>query len=373
MSIRDKSKRGGGRTILLSVLGIGVLSAAIFLWSNGDAPAFLPASTKADSARVAGGAVIVDTVVVRSQTVRDSLGYVGTLEPRADIPVISQTQGQVVALKVRDGESVVQGMPLCVVDTRVMVAGLRAAEAALQKARKDAARMEALYKEGNATEYDKEQSALAVVKSELDVEIQRKALDEATVNAPISGVIASLPIERGSVISPGERIASIVDISLLKLVINVSEKNILRCSVGALVRVAVDALPGSVITGRITKIAPRALASGAFPVTVEIANGNKVLRAGMSARASITGHEMTGVLSIPRGALVAGPGRSVGVYVARGGRAVFRSVEIEGEHRGDVVIASGSELAAGDVLIVRGQNRLIEGRAISIQSGGVQR
>src|SRR5690606_29800041 len=105
---------------------------------------------------------------------------------------------------------------------------------------------------------------------------------DVNVTASFAGIVNTRSIEPGSYVSPGTQMFEIVNVSTLKLKVNVDEKNIGFLKLGQSVNVESTVLSDKEFNGVITFIAPKADGSLNFPVELEIKNNStNDLRAGM--------------------------------------------------------------------------------------------
>src|SRR5262245_46659106 len=92
-------------------------------------------------------------------------------------------------------------------------------------------------------------------------------LDELKINlsntiivSPVSGFIGKRALDPGAWVTPNSSFISVVDISIVRLVANVVEKDLRRINAGMKADVSVDAFPGEHFNGRIahvpTELAP---------------------------------------------------------------------------------------------------------------------
>src|SRR5690606_23728614 len=118
-----------------------------------------------------------------------------------------------------------------------------------------------------------------------------------------------------------------VNVSTLKLKINVDEKNIGQIKLGQSVKVGSPVLPDQNFYGSVTFIAPKADGSLNFPVELEIKNNaNNDLKAGMYGTAHFGGEQSVNALVVPRGAFV-GSVSSNQIFAIENGKAVLKRSE----------------------------------------------
>ncbi len=128
--------------------------------------------------------------------------------------------------------------------------------------------------------------------------------EEATVRAPIDGIVAVLNAVPGEELDVESRIAAeIIDTSIVELSGQVDETDVLRISYGDPAEITLDAMPGQVFSGSISSISSAAeLQQGiaVFTVLVRIDVPPDVdLREGMNANARMAVEEQFNVLLVP--------------------------------------------------------------------------
>jgi multidrug resistance efflux pump len=116
-------------------------------------------------------------------------------------------------------------------------------------------------------------------------------LEKATLRAPFAGIVANINVDVGDLAGSGALPAvQIVDVSELRVEVNVSDTDVARVRDGMPAQVTVDAIPGTSFSGTVTYIAPTATAAGSvrtYAVRITLDEQNEGLRAGMSARVAI--------------------------------------------------------------------------------------
>jgi multidrug resistance efflux pump len=139
---------------------------------------------------------------------------------------------------------------------------------------------------------------------EAKVEQARAVLDSLTsqrsrmvIDSPLDGIVIALSAHQGEVAAPGATIATIADLTQVKLTVYLPETQIGRISLGQAVQVAVDSFPGRTFEGAVTHIAdsaeftPRNVATQeervnlVFAVEISLDNADGALKPGMPADA----------------------------------------------------------------------------------------
>jgi len=139
-------------------------------------------------------------------------------------------------------------------------------------------------------------------RAEAQVRQAELALQRTNLTAPFDGVIGALNVEVGTVVAPNLPVATLVDVSPLKLVVQVDEVDIRLVEVGLPVRVRLDALPDNLLEARVTRVADVGTASGgivSYEVEIEMISDDPRARVGMTADATIIVQERTNALAVP--------------------------------------------------------------------------
>ncbi len=347
----------------------------------------------------------------------------GQIAAKTSVDVSADITGRIVRIPVVEGARVRKGDLLLSIDpsqyeasvarTRAMLASAEAsaiqavanrdqANRALDRAvalrQQDANLVSDEQLEQAQTSYD---VAAAVARSARhQVEQARAALQEArdqlaktVIRSPMDGQVTRLAVEEGEVAVPGTfsretgLLMTVSDLSAIKVNVRVDETDVVRVHLGDSTEITIDAFPDTAFTGRVTKIGQSALrAAGASPVSsgtnqavdydVEITLDNppRDIRTDLSATAKVVTATRDSALSIPIIALTVREHTPIstetaprdttrrrkeveGVFVSRRGLAQFVPVKvgIAGEEHFEVLdgLALGDTIVAGPYQTIR--------------------
>jgi len=239
--------------------------------------------------------------------------------------------------KALSGRGLISPVDLQTAETR-----LKVAEAAYQSAVDNARGQKALLQDRRAS-YD-----LAV-----------KKLNDATVRAPISGIVSERMVQVGEYIGERTIVASIVQIDPLKLRTGVQERHAGVIEPGLAVEFRVESFGDTVFRGKVAHVSP-ALDQTMRTFTVEalVDNADHRLKPGFFAKGMILTRKDDDVMAVPDSAVSTFAGVS-SVYVVKDGKITQQNVELGirqanvwevlGGLKGDEVLASSrlNELATG--------------------------
>ncbi len=305
--------------------------------------------------------VRTDTAV--SKSIDLSYQANGTFIPKQEVVVGAEAAGRVASVLVKEGDFVRAGQTLAIVVGDKQNVSVANAEANLSSVKKDLDRFESAFKTGGVTQQQLDGVRLQYESAQNNLKSSKLAAGDVAIRTSVAGIVYSKKIEPGSYVSVGAAAFDIVNISSLKLKVNVDEKNIAGIKVGQPVKVLVSVMPEKDFTGKITFIAPKADANLNFVVEVEIPNAKGELRAGLYGTAMFGEGKLTNSLVVPRNAFV-GSVSDNKIFVVQDGKAVEKKVQ-SGRSFGDYIeVLNG--LNAGDIVIVSGQINLFDQTQVQV-------
>lgn len=310
----------------------------------------------------------VDFTTVATTDLRVTLPISGSLNALNQATVRAKVAGEVREMLVPEGIKVSRGQVVMRLDTADLRARLETQQAALDDARakfslakknhdNNLTLLQQKFISQNAfdTAQNSVEIAQAAVRSaESQVDIARRALEDASIHAPMDGVISKRLLLQGEKASPDTPLFSIVDLSQMVLEAQVPAADIPRIHEGQTVAFQVEGYGDRKFSGKVARINP-ATEAGSRAMTVYIAVTNKegALRSGMFAKGEITLDRSEQVVVLPNSAIRTEEGKTI-VYKIDAGKVVAQTVELglKNESEGTVAIASG--LVPGNkVLIVK--------------------
>ncbi len=313
----------------------------------------------------------VAVMLVEKRHASEEVRLVGKVEPIRDVTVAVEIGGRYIAVPSDVGDSVDAGDILVKIDDSVPKAAKARAEAEFQDSRRELGRLENLLKRGAVSEsaVDSARTRLALAEGAL---AEAEAwLAKCSVTSPIAGRIEEKYIETGEYALDGNSAFRIADLSRVKVVVYVPERDIASVRKGDKMTFSVIAMPKTQFEGEVT-FAARAAddMNHAFRVELAADNSDGALKGGMIADVTLRRQTKELVAEIPFTAVLPRKGEHI-VFLHEDGRAVRRTVRIHamvGEH---ALISSGLE--PGEQLVVQGQKFLQDGRAVTVAEGAGER
>ena len=210
-----------------------------------------------------------------------------------------------------------------------------------------------------------EASSSRIQTAEGSVEEARLAREDSELRAPISGAVLQRNLEEGQLAAPGQAAFVLADISSVKAVFGVPDRDIVKLQRGRRLGLLVEAVPGREFHGIVTALAPAADPSTRlFQVELTLANPDRTLLPGMVVSLSLSTDPTPAkqVQTVPLSAIV-GSSSSFAVFVIEQNRVRRKPVTL-GETYGNRIGVSG--LQAGEKVVATGPALLTEGEEVQV-------
>src|SRR5690554_997658 len=352
------------KSIAIAILVIGLIVLAGFKLVSNKKKSEEETRTVAKS----NDSISVNVSKVEFRNINTTYMVNGTFEPAQEIDFPSETSGKVLSVMVDEGSFVGVGQTLAIIRADQQSIDLTAAEAAYQNALTDNQRFENALKTGGVTQQQVDMSRLQLKNAKAQLDQARIRVGDTNVKATINGIVNQRFIEPGSFVSPGTPMFEIVNVSNLKLRVDVDESQIVNYKVGDQIKVKASVYPEKEFDGRITFIAPKASASLNFPVDILVDNSSNDLRAGMYGTAIFSSNDdavSAPILTVERKAFVGGLNNQQ-VFVVENAKVQLKKVKI-GRNFGEYIeILDG--LNESEVVVTTGHINLNDGVTVKIMN-----
>ncbi|SES27082.1 efflux RND transporter periplasmic adaptor subunit [Pedobacter rhizosphaerae] len=351
------------RVITIIIVVVVALGAIAFVLSNNKK------KNEEKTAFIAkgGGAVAVRIAPVERKVVDLDFSANGNFIPKQELNFLSENAGRITAIYVDEGARVSKGQVLARLDAEIINTDRETAEASYQNALRDEARYQSSYQTGGVTQQQLDQAKLATRNAKLRLQASQRRLSDANIKSPINGIVNKRYIEVGAfVTAQGTQLFELVDVSKLKLKVNVNESQVANLKIGDQIEIKSSVFPTDKFSGKITFIAPKADATLNFPIEIEVENNKKnTLKAGMYGTAVFNFPNQAPSILVPRTSFVGSvSSNQVFVLDKSNNTSKIRNV-VTGRILGDnVEILEG--LKEGETVITSGQINLLDGTAVSV-------
>ena len=363
-----------------------ILSAPIILIAL---IALVGCSAKKEAVTEEAAIPVVVSIVQRSN-VEQSLTYQGDIKAEFAVKVFSKIPDRIEEFYVDEGDVVNKGQPVAKIFATAIAQGVQQAEAGLAATRAQDANLKVefdraarLFREGamskqqfDAVETQYKSAQAQVRQMEAAAASAKSSLHDATITAPIDGIVGKRYLEAGDMASPGVPLLEIVQKDRVKITVQVTETDLGKIKTNQPAKVIVKSYPDSVFKGKVSKISP-ILDPMTRMATVEVIvdNSKDELKPGMFANVTIITNVLADVVTVPRLATIEKTSlkriggddqvvKKYSVFTVENNKAVQRELEISYINHVNIAVSGG--VATGDTLVIEGQNNLRDGTAVSI-------
>lgn len=336
-------------------------------------------------------ALTVDTAPAARGEVVEYITVVGNLVGQATVDVVPRVAGRIDSLTAKLGDRVTRGQQIAKIEDRelqqqvkqaeqsleVNRATLKQRESDLQLRKTTMARQQELLSKGLQTRQAVEDaeaaynSAVAAVdlaqaqlaQTQARIDELKITLSNTNIVSPVDGFVGRRNLDQGAFAGANTVILQVVDISTVRMVSNLVEKDFKRITQGVQAEVEVDAFPGETFSGTVSRVAPVFdAATRTASMEIEVPNPGYRLKPGMYARVRLTAERKQDALTVPRNAVVDSEGRR-GVFLPDGQTAKFQPVRTGLQDNANVEILEG--LTEGQRVITTGALALRDGDRIT--------
>lgn len=298
---------------------------------------------------------------------------VGTVYFSRVSKVAAEVSGLVSSVSVEDGDRVRQGATLVSLQTDILetaiTKNLNAYEQAvldMEQGRRDLQRLESLYAEKLIAEttYDAQvtrtgglEKQVASLQAERDrLQLEKKKMK---IRAPFSGLVLKREVEKGEWAQVGGTVAVVADDRQVDIIVDVPARIVGFLKKGREIQVVVG---NRTMNGRYVAMVPKGdVATRTFSIKIRMKNEAGLIE-GMEAYVSLPSGPLIDGLLVPRDAVIKQYGQQV-LFLADEGKAKMVPVQVGGYQDMQVAV-SGPGLAAGQQVVVKGNERIRDGQPI---------
>lgn len=301
--------------------------------------------------------------------VAQSVSANGTLNPVTLISVGAQVSGRVSKLYVDFNDHVEKGQILLTLDDSLFTAQIaqsegtvRNAQASVELAQANEARMRSLFAQEYVSKQELDQSvqALKSARAQLDTargQLRRDQtnLSYSIIRSPVSGVVVDRVVDVGQTVAASFQTPTLIkiaqDLSKMQIDSTFAEADIGNIKVGQQAKFSVDAFPNRNFEGAVKQLRLNATVTAnvvTYDVVISVDNPEKILLPGMTAYVNIMVAKHDNVLLAPNAALRFRPKQDE----SQTGKATRTEGQGQGQRNGKKK-AGQEDLSAGKVYVIK--------------------
>ena len=229
----------------------------------------------------------VEIAAIAQRTVIETVSGTGKIQPEIEVKISSEVSGEIIALPVKEGQTVKKGDLLVRVNPKLYTQGLNRSQAGLSNTKAGLSQTDAQFKEAKGSyerskklydkgiisraEWDKSVAAYEgaqaakqaayynVQSASATVNESRENLGKTAIYAPVDGTISKLGVELGERVlgtqqMTGTEMMRVADLNNMEVEVDVNENDIVKIAIGDSAKVEVDAYLKKEFRGIVTSI-----------------------------------------------------------------------------------------------------------------------
>jgi len=324
--------------------------------------------------------ITVETKSVLSETVKQFVSLSAITESFNKVEIFSEINGEILDFYCFEGNYVKKGQTLINLKTdQSLLANFENAKTNLKIVKESLENTEKLQKqlkedaEGTSSEDSVRKSArlaidiakgqVKIAKGQIDY-IQSQ-LDKYTIQAPASGIISQIDLDKGDLAMVTIPIMTISDNQKIKVELALTEFDINKIFVEQEVEINLAAYPDDKFIGKVYYVSSAAdPISKKFPVKIQLENTDKKIKAGMIADAKIIVNQQKDILVIPRSAIFEENGVEK-VYLVEDSRIKIKTIKTEAVTESKLKVLEG--LSVGDEVVASGNYTFKDNDLITVK------
>ena len=350
----------------------------------------VPGCNKSDSSSSENEKIPVEVSTVKLGQVVQSIKYSGDITAEFEVKVFSKIPDRIEKYFVDEGDAVRKGDPIAQVVATTIEQGVKQAEAMLISVKAQESNLAVEFEraqrlnredalsqqqfEAVKTQYESIQAQAQ--QAEAALVSMKSQYSDATVTAPLSGIIGKRYYENGDMANPAMPLVLIVKMERVKIEFDATEEDLGKLSIGQVANVKVKAYPDQIFEGKVYQISPILDPTTRMAEIEVLVNNEKgALKPGMYAEVEIITGTIENEIIIPRFASIENTTleningtdqvvKNYYVFVIDSSRAVQKKLNVLYVNHNWLAVKSGVEV--GEKLVVSGQNNLRDGLAVSI-------
>ena len=314
-----------------------------------------------------------DEALVSVQTVKDTvfshyLEVQGNVDTHENLTIYPQYSGILTSLNVTAGQNVSKGQLIGTIDNGGLSEQLAQAQAQLALAKTTFERQKRLWDQKIGSEIQYLQAQTNMLSQQKVVAQIQAQLAKTRITAPFTGVIDQIITNKGQVVSPGQGIVQIVNLSNMYVKTSVPETYIGKLKVGATVDVFLTSL-GKTYPGKIRQISNNINPNNrSFDIEVSVPNKDNMLRPNQVAKLKIIDYTAKSALAVLSNVIQEDAAGNKYVYTAEAIKdktATAKKVIVKTGQSSENLTEITLGLNPGDVIVTEGVNNVSDGMKLN--------
>ncbi len=328
----------------------------------------------------------VVTVGTSSNTMQST--YPAVIKGVQDVEIHPKVQGFITQINVKEGQTVSAGQVIFVLDNvtyqaqvRQAQASVNTAKAALNTSKLNYENSKKLHENGVIGDFEfrsasnsYEQAQAGLAQAEANLTSAKEMLSFCYVKSPAAGVVGSLPLKVGTLVSAANTLTTVSNISSMEVYFSMTEKDVLAMgkdagglagAIAAMPAVKLKLADGTEYAqeGRVTKMSGVIDATtGSVQIIAVFPNPEKILKSGGSGAILIPKVSSDAVI-IPQGCVSEVQNKKFIYLLNKDNKVKYTEIKVDPQNDGNTYVVTEG-LKPGDKYVTNGITKLTDGMEI---------
>jgi RND family efflux transporter MFP subunit len=309
---------------------------------------------------------LVKIATVHQDSLPELKQFPATVEENQKINLAFRVAGPVQKIHVRAGDYVKKGQLIAEMDRRDYEVQKAAAQAQTEQLRSEYARVEQLHQRNSVSDNDYEKMKAGKEMAEAQLKNANDQLNDTRLYAPFSGYVAEVMFDDGALVNHGTPIATLVDVSKLRVELNVPPSMFLKRDAITKIECVQEDIPGKTFALTLDNFNIKANNNGLYTIYLHHQpDGNSLLSPGMNVSVNVYyAVPFTSLVSLPASAVFEKDNQNY-VWLVENNTIHSRKIVLSKQIRdGNLQVSDG--LKAGDQVVIGGLNLLSENDTVKV-------
>ena len=309
---------------------------------------------------------IVKLETARQEDVVYALHFTGDAVPILQASLYSRVSGILDKVYVDMGAVVRENEILALIDTTELSTQYLQNSATYQNAKINFEREQELSEQNLVAKQDLDNAEAAMKVAKENYEDAKIRLDYARITAPFSGIVTKRFLDPGSnVVASSSQLFNLMNLDVMKIIVNVLEKDIPLVNIGRVATVTVDAYPGKQFSGSVVRMSQAVdLSTRTMEVEIDVPNREHLLKPGMFCTVALIIQEHHNAVTISTQSILKDE-KGPYVFSVDGTTAHRHDLELGIEQNARTEILKG--LSGNEQIVSIGEQFVRDGGPVNIQ------
>ncbi|AEF54652.1 efflux RND transporter periplasmic adaptor subunit [Marinomonas posidonica] len=224
----------------------------------------------------------VQAKTLSAQIIEVHLPLSGQTVANETLTLVNNYQGKVTKLAIEKGDEVKQNQAILSIDTRTLKSQIEQAKLLIKQRALELDGIKKLNVGNLSSKVNLAQAETDLASAKSSLKALEIDLENATLTAPFSGIVNSLEVKQGQVLSVGTQVGHLVSLNPIKISVNIPQNKIQQIQLGTLGKVTLES--GYEAEGAVSFINTTAnTSSRTIQVEMEVDNPDNKISSGLTA------------------------------------------------------------------------------------------